>query len=102
MTTSTDTHAGGVEAVARIIAKWVDDERFADAPAFRMAAREIIAALAASPAAPAPGCRRTAVSEGRGVSDGAPSTSSPEGWLPIKSASPPEHTNVLVAHDGVV
>lgn len=53
MTTNADTHGGGVEAVARIIAKWVDDERFADAPAFRMAAREIIAALAASPAAPA-------------------------------------------------
>lgn len=31
--------------------------------------------LAASPAAPAPGCRWTAVSEGRGVSDGAPSPS---------------------------
>ena len=41
--------SGRVEAVSAIIAKWVDETRFADAPAFRMAAREIIASL--SPAA---------------------------------------------------
>lgn len=41
--------ASGVDAVARIIAKWVDEERHANAPAFRMAAREVIASL--SPAA---------------------------------------------------
>lgn len=41
--------SGGVDAIAAIIAKWVDEKRFADAPAFRMAAREIIASL--SPAA---------------------------------------------------
>ena len=45
-----------VGAVAQIIAKWVDEKRYADAPAFQMAAREIIASLARA-AAPEPESR---------------------------------------------